>query len=80
MAIVLDTFKAIFILYMALFTEEDPLMIVGNAVASSIHIEDASTIETCLASISDTAPPTFIFAVLHDYTVGGGSGGGTLRI
>ena len=38
-----------------------------------------STIGMCLASIPDTAPPTFVFAVLHDYTAGGGLGGRTSR-
>ncbi|KAJ4350012.1 uncharacterized protein N0V89_008633 [Didymosphaeria variabile] len=50
---VLNIFKAVFIFYTALGTKENPLMTMGDAVASFLERRDGTTKEMCLLSIRD---------------------------
>jgi hypothetical protein len=51
---VLNVLKAALIFYTAFFTKEQPLMTMGDAVASFLEVEDPTTIGFCLASREDT--------------------------
>ncbi|XPS68893.1 hypothetical protein M3J09_001172 [Ascochyta lentis] len=50
---VLNFFKAGLIVYTALYTREQPLMTLGDALASFLETEDPTTVGMCLASKSD---------------------------
>ncbi|KAF3005003.1 hypothetical protein E8E13_008650 [Curvularia kusanoi] len=53
---ILNFIKAALILYTALYTKEQPLMTMGDAVASFLEVEDPTTVGMCLASKKDMWP------------------------
>lgn len=53
---ILNLLKAALIFYTAFFTKEQPLMTMGDAVASFLEEEDPFTVGMCLASNRDTWP------------------------
>lgn len=51
--IILNAFKALIMLYIALGIKQSPLMTMGDAVVSFLHMRDATTAGMCLASRAD---------------------------